>query len=235
MAPPVGAGLAAGALVYYFGDRLLRRGGPAAAATGPRRTRRALVLGALLDGIPESAAIGLTLISGGERQRLVRRRRVHLQPPRVDLRLGRVRVAGSRAEPIVGCLARRSRSPRRSPRGSATCCSRTRPGTAGRVREGVRRRGDPLHAREHDDARRRSEDGGDRVGLVTVLGFALAALLSAAIGALIRGGPASRIGLEFPTRCARCAYSTRCRRAVAGEYRRPAGGSRACAWSARSL
>ena len=34
-------------------------------ATGPEGAGRALALGALLDGIPESAAIGLTLVGGG--------------------------------------------------------------------------------------------------------------------------------------------------------------------------
>jgi zinc transporter, ZIP family len=60
----VGGGLAAGALVYFVGDRLVHRGG-----RGPRGTERedpeGIVLGAVLDGIPESAAIGLTLITGG--------------------------------------------------------------------------------------------------------------------------------------------------------------------------
>ena len=53
-------GLGAGALAYFGGDRLIRRGGPEA-----DDDPRGIVLGALLDGIPESAAIGLTLISGG--------------------------------------------------------------------------------------------------------------------------------------------------------------------------
>ena len=52
-------GLAVGALVYFGGDRLLNRGG--ADDDNPQ----GIVLGALLDGIPESAAIGLTLVTGG--------------------------------------------------------------------------------------------------------------------------------------------------------------------------
>jgi ZIP family zinc transporter len=52
-------GLAAGALVYFGGDRLLNRGG-----SGDDNPQ-GIVLGALLDGIPESAAIGLTLVTGG--------------------------------------------------------------------------------------------------------------------------------------------------------------------------
>ena len=52
-------GLAAGALVYFGGDRLLNRGGT------DEDNPQGIVLGALLDGIPESAAIGLTLVTGG--------------------------------------------------------------------------------------------------------------------------------------------------------------------------
>ena len=56
----VAVGLAAGALVYAGASRMLDRH-----ATGPEGAGRALALGALLDGIPESAAIGLTLVGGG--------------------------------------------------------------------------------------------------------------------------------------------------------------------------
>lgn len=58
-------GLCAGALLFWGGDRLLERrtGGqdPVVEATvsGP-----SLVLGALLDGVPESLAIGVTLLGG---------------------------------------------------------------------------------------------------------------------------------------------------------------------------
>ena len=52
-------GLATGALVYFGGDRMLGRKGDG--GDDPR----GIVLGALLDGIPESAAIGLTLVTGG--------------------------------------------------------------------------------------------------------------------------------------------------------------------------
>ena len=65
------AGLAAGAVVFYLGDRSLesasgRQRGAAASDDGEETTSRALLLGALLDGIPESAVIGLSLIEGGE-------------------------------------------------------------------------------------------------------------------------------------------------------------------------
>jgi ZIP family zinc transporter len=66
------AGLAVGSVVFFVGDVLIERAGakgrklstapPAgvAAASGT-----ALALGALLDGIPESAAIGVTFLEGG--------------------------------------------------------------------------------------------------------------------------------------------------------------------------
>ena len=53
------AGLGAGALTYFAGDRLISSGGD------DEDDPQGIVLGALLDGIPESAAIGLTLLSGG--------------------------------------------------------------------------------------------------------------------------------------------------------------------------
>jgi ZIP family zinc transporter len=60
-------GLIAGALVFWAGDRLLERFTPSgedpvvgASVSGP-----SLVLGATLDGVPESVAIGLTLLGGG--------------------------------------------------------------------------------------------------------------------------------------------------------------------------
>jgi ZIP family zinc transporter len=67
---PLAFGLAVGALLFYTGDRVLtsrthrRRGGrprgaDANASGGP------LALGALLDGIPEQAAIGIGLATGG--------------------------------------------------------------------------------------------------------------------------------------------------------------------------
>lgn len=69
---PVVLGLSAGALTFYAGDRLIdRRGGenrkdPTGTDAGPGSSAAmALVLGALLDGIPESAAIGVSLVGGG--------------------------------------------------------------------------------------------------------------------------------------------------------------------------
>lgn len=64
-----GLGLAAGALTFYIGDRLIDRAG------GANRKRSsgeqsggsplAIVLGAVLDGVPESLIVGLSLVIGG--------------------------------------------------------------------------------------------------------------------------------------------------------------------------
>ena len=66
---PVVLGMLAGAFTFFAGDWFIdRRGGerrksPMGTAAGAGSM--ALVLGALLDGIPESAAIGVTLLDGG--------------------------------------------------------------------------------------------------------------------------------------------------------------------------
>jgi ZIP family zinc transporter len=68
-------GLALGALTYYAGDTAIERGG-AERRMHPGRRRDAgpsqgsdsawaLLLGAILDGIPESVVIGISLIDGG--------------------------------------------------------------------------------------------------------------------------------------------------------------------------
>jgi ZIP family zinc transporter len=65
---PVAIGLAAGALVFFGGNQLLHRRG--AARRGKRVSSAddaagpAIVLGALLDGIPESVVLGSTLLAG---------------------------------------------------------------------------------------------------------------------------------------------------------------------------
>ena len=62
-------GLVLGALTYFTGDQLLARRGAkdrmSLRAESTPDTASALVLGAVLDGIPESAVIGLSLLGGG--------------------------------------------------------------------------------------------------------------------------------------------------------------------------
>jgi ZIP family zinc transporter len=63
------AGIFAGCLVFFVGDRLIDRlgGGGRKKAKGAQESGPALliVLGTVLDGIPESMVIGLTISSGG--------------------------------------------------------------------------------------------------------------------------------------------------------------------------
>jgi ZIP family zinc transporter len=65
----VAVGLFAGSLVYFAGDELIdRRGGEKRKSMGGEQeegTALAIVLGIVLDGIPESVVIGLTLLEGG--------------------------------------------------------------------------------------------------------------------------------------------------------------------------
>jgi ZIP family zinc transporter len=67
-ADTVAAGLGAGALCYFIGDRWLERRGAAgrmsADVDSSSSTGMALLLGAVLDGIPESAVIGITVLEG---------------------------------------------------------------------------------------------------------------------------------------------------------------------------
>jgi ZIP family zinc transporter len=68
-ADAVAAGLGAGALTFFAGDLAIdARGGRDRKRSGGQQaagSAGAIVLGAVLDGIPESAAIGLTLLEGG--------------------------------------------------------------------------------------------------------------------------------------------------------------------------
>ena len=65
----VAAGVFAGCLVFWGGDRLIDRlgGGDRKAADGDQEggSSLAIVLGTVLDGIPESMVIGLTIFEGG--------------------------------------------------------------------------------------------------------------------------------------------------------------------------
>lgn len=64
----VSAGLALGALAFFAGDELVdRRGGDGRKRSGGEQESGnplAIVLGALMDGIPESVAIGISLLAG---------------------------------------------------------------------------------------------------------------------------------------------------------------------------
>ena len=107
----VGFGLLAGAFVFFLGDAAIDRMG------GANRKRSSgdqaedspfgIVLGAVLDGIPESIVLGATAPDRRGRQHRVRRRGVHLQPPRG---------AGRQHRPRAG---------RAGPAGTSSSCGRS--------------------------------------------------------------------------------------------------------------
>jgi len=67
---PVGVGMALGAAVFFLGDRAIDQLGAEGmgSVNGPESpgSGLAIVLGAALDGIPESIVLGLTIASGGQ-------------------------------------------------------------------------------------------------------------------------------------------------------------------------
>jgi ZIP family zinc transporter len=163
-------GLFGGALVYFIGDRMLDNGGGDDDPQG-------IVLGALLDGIPESAAIGLTLIGGGgisvsfvvavflsnlpeSISATAGLRRNHSARSIVTMWLG-IAVASAVAAALgYGVLGDASDS----------VVAYVKAFAAGAILCMLADTFMPKAFRE----------GGDKVGLVTVVGFALAALLSTA-------------------------------------------------------
>ena len=78
---PLAMGLAAGALAFYFADRVVNRLG---SRLGAGSAGLPLALGALLDGIPEQAVLGLGTCSGPGHQHRVAGRDLRFQPARVD-------------------------------------------------------------------------------------------------------------------------------------------------------
>ncbi len=176
------AGLALGSLAFFAGDRVLDRMGGAnrkrSSGPGPGGAAAGIVLGAVLDGIPESVAIGVSLLAGRRRERRGRGRRVPLQ--RAGVAVGRDRPAGdvvAGADPRhVG--GRRARLGARRGR-SATRCWATRRRTwvagiqafaAGAI---LTMLADTMFPEAFE-----AEGRSPFTGVVTTLGFALAALLS---------------------------------------------------------
>ena len=170
------AGLFAGCAVFFGGDWLIDRlgGGDRKDADGDQESGSplAIVLGSVLDGIPESMVIGLTIFEGGavgaaylaavfisnlpeaisSTSGLVDQRLEEVAHP-LDVDRDRARLGARlarRLRPLPGLLAGHRR-----------------------LRPRLRGRRDPDHARRHDDARglrARREVG----RVVTTLGFAVA-------------------------------------------------------------
>ena len=173
----VGIGLALGALTFYFGNRLLsesRRGArvePAASSNG-----RALALGALLDGIPESIVLGSTLLGGADDQRPVSGSCGHLEPAGGDLVHGRPAPRGTRCRLDHAALDRGGGG--LGHRGGNRLRAARRDGTVLGAVDPVFAAGAILTMLVDTMIPEAFEGGGNLTGLVTVAGFALAFLLT---------------------------------------------------------
>jgi ZIP family zinc transporter len=82
-----GIGFLGGAVIYSAANLYLARRG-ASTASAPTASSLAIAVGALLDGIPESIVIGVTMI-GGRCRRGGGGGHLHLQHPRGAVQLGR--------------------------------------------------------------------------------------------------------------------------------------------------
>ena len=149
-------GLAAGALTFFIGDRLLDgRGGRDRKRSGGQQADgdpQGIVLGALLDGIPESAAIGLTLIGGGSISvSFIVAVFISNLPESISATTGLAKAGHSPRWIALLWLAVCVASAIAAGLGYRAARRRLR--RHRRLRQDIRRRRDPLHARRHDDAR----------------------------------------------------------------------------------
>lgn len=164
-------GLAAGALVYFAGDRLIRKPG-----TDQDDDPEGIVLGALLDGIPESVAIGITLLAGGGvSASFVVAVFLSNLPESISASTGLERNGRRRAWIYGLWLAIAAVSAAASALGYQVLgdASENAVATVSAFAAGA-----ILCMLANTMMPRAFRDGGDKVGLVTVLGFALAALLA---------------------------------------------------------
>jgi ZIP family zinc transporter len=173
--PGIPLGNAAGALTFYAGDRIIDRagGGRRKAVRQPAEqgSPRAIVLGTVLDGVPESIVVGLTLlVGGGVSLALLVAAFLSNVPEAVagtsglaasGVRNGRIMVTWALITAVSGIAALAGYALLGSAR------------LGGRLRAGVRGGCGADHAGRHHDARgvRARAPGG---GLATTLGFALA-------------------------------------------------------------
>jgi ZIP family zinc transporter len=164
-------GLIAGALVYFAGDRMLTRRG------GGGDDPQGIVLGALLDGIPESAAIGLTLVTGGSvSASFVAAVFLSNRPESISASSG-LEEAGHRKRWIYGLWLLIAAASAIAAGFGYEVLGDATGNTLGFVNAFAA--GAILCMLADNFIPTAFKDGGDKVGLVTVLGFALAALLAA--------------------------------------------------------
>ena len=174
-------GFAAGALAFYVGNWAIdRRGGHGRKSmTGESQlagSASAIVLGTVLDGIPESFVLGASSCAGRSRPHCCRRRRVRLERARVavgDDRLVRGRLASRQG--VCDVEHRRRRLGDRGGRGLGTA---GHDGQTGGAFAATFAAGALLVMLADTLMPEAFELGGREVGLVTALGFAVGFALS---------------------------------------------------------
>ena len=148
-------GLFAGALTYYFSDKLVATVGPSnpheIAPSGQSSLLIPMVLAIILDGVPESIVIGLGIFKGGSGEPGDAGGGLSFEPARGDRR--NHRHEGQRLEQAQDHHSLGSHRARLRP----LHCRRQhalqrRIGTLARLHSGVRRRRHPPDARQLDDA-----------------------------------------------------------------------------------
>lgn len=171
-------GLLLGAVAFFFADRAVnRRGGARRKNPGDKQggSASAIAIGALMDGIPESAAIGISLLEGGNiSAALVAAVFLSNVPEGLSSASG-MKQAGRPAAYILGlwgdvslCIGRVAR----------LLLNRQCLGGSSSRSPGLRRRGYPDHMLASTMMPEAYEEGGEVVGIVTAAGFLLSFVLS---------------------------------------------------------
>ena len=171
-------GLLLGAVAFFFADRAVnRRGGARRKNPGDKQggSASAIAIGALMDGIPESAAIGISLLEGSNiSAALVAAVFLSNVPEGLSSASG-MKQAGRPAAYILGlwgdvslCIGRVAR----------LLLNRQCLGGSSSRSPGLRRRGYPDHMLASTMMPEAYEEGGEVVGIVTAAGFLLSFVLS---------------------------------------------------------